>query len=135
LQTGEKNCQVCHKKINALGFALEHFDAVGRYRETEGERTIDASGSYQPRTGIIVRFDGARQLGDYLAASEDCHRSFVEAMFEHFVKQPLAAYGLETGDSLTQSFRKSGYHMEQLIVQIATIAASQAAKSPKINTQ
>lgn len=123
LQTGSVNCQVCHRKINSLGFALEHFDAVGRYRELDNGRPVDASGSYQPRAGEPVEFAGARQLGNYLATSEDCQRSFVEAAFEHFVKQPLAAYGTEVAAELVKSFRESGYHIRGLIVEIARIAA------------
>ncbi len=103
LQTGEKNCQVCHQKINGLGFALEHFDAVGRYRDIDGQRPIDSTGSYQPRIGKLTKFDGARELGDYLASSEDCQRAFVESAFEYFVKQPIAAYGRNASDRLLKS--------------------------------
>ncbi len=40
LQTSPESCQVvCHSKINGLGFTLENFDAVGRYRELEREKT------------------------------------------------------------------------------------------------
>ena len=31
--------------INPLGFTLEHFDAIGRYREKENDKAIDDSGS------------------------------------------------------------------------------------------
>ncbi len=123
LQTGDRNCQVCHQKINSLGFALEQFDAVGRFRTAENGQPVDSSGSYQPREGQAVQFQGARQLGDYLAASTDCHRAFVEAAFEHFVKQPIAAFGVSASDDLTESFRESGYNIQQLIVQIATMVA------------
>src|SRR5262249_49942806 len=35
LQTKPAGCQVCHGTINALGFTLEHFDAVGRFRDKD----------------------------------------------------------------------------------------------------
>ncbi|MEM8666791.1 MAG: DUF1588 domain-containing protein [Planctomycetota bacterium] len=125
LQTGEVNCQVCHSKINSLGFALENFDAAGRFRLKEGDLPIDASGSYITRSGETVRFDGARELGDFLAESEDVHRAIVEATFEHFVKQPINAFGRELADELTESFRQSGFDFRELIVSIAVIAANQ----------
>ena len=124
LQTGEVNCQVCHEKINALGFALENFDATGRFRANEKKKTIDASGSYLSRQGESHRFRGARELGDFLASSKDCHRAFVEAAFEHFVKQPISAFGLDTSDRLTKQFQDSGYSIRKLVVAIAMIAAS-----------
>jgi mono/diheme cytochrome c family protein len=36
-------CASCHKLMDPVGFALENFDAVGRWRETEGGAQIDAS--------------------------------------------------------------------------------------------
>lgn len=123
LQTGEVNCQVCHQKINSLGFALESFDATGRFRELERDQPIDASGSYVTRAGERIEFSGARELGDFLASSEDCHRAFVESAFEHFVKQPITAFGADVSDRLTQSFRDSGFNIQELIVSIAKIAA------------
>ncbi|QDT04081.1 PA14 domain protein [Rubripirellula lacrimiformis] len=126
LQTGEVNCQVCHVKINALGFALENFDATGRFRDLENDKPIDATGGYLARDGGSSEFVGARELGDFLAGNEDCHRSFVEAAFEYFVKQPIAAFGADRSDQLTESFQKNGFNVRQLIVDIAVIASERS---------
>lgn len=37
-------CAVCHNRMDPLGFSLENFDSLGRWRSHEGERAIDASG-------------------------------------------------------------------------------------------
>ena len=37
-------CAVCHKVMDPLGFALENFDAIGRWRDAEGSTPIDSSG-------------------------------------------------------------------------------------------
>lgn len=129
LQTGEVNCQVCHSKINAVGFALENFDATGAFQATENEKPIDASGSYITRDGETATFSGGRELGDFLAGNEDCHRAFVESAFEHFVKQPIAAYGADRSDRLTKHFQESGFSIRELIVSIATIVAEDAANN------
>ncbi|TWU35117.1 DUF1588 domain-containing protein [Novipirellula artificiosorum] len=125
LQTEDVNCQVCHVRINALGFALENFDAVGRWRAEENGRAIDASGSYVTRESETVNFEGAADLANYLADSADCHRAFVEAAFEYFTKQPVSAYGAETLDHLTDQFHRSGFKVRDLLVQIAATAASE----------
>lgn len=127
LQTGEVSCQVCHSKINAVGFALENFDATGAYREREHDQPIDASGSYITRDGETKSFNGGRELGDFLAGNQDCHRAFVESAFEHFVKQPIAAFGADQSDRLTKQFQDSGFNVRELIVSIATIVAQDAA--------
>ncbi len=46
------------------GFTLEHFDAVGRFRDEENGKPIDATGGYQTRAGETVKFAGARELAD-----------------------------------------------------------------------
>ena len=123
LQTGEVNCQVCHRKINSLGFALEAFDAVGRFRKEEKQQSIDTSGSYQSRLGETVSFNGARQLAEFLANCPDTHESFVESAFEHFVKQPINAYGANRVQELTEFFRMNDFSIEKLIIEIALVAS------------
>jgi hypothetical protein len=67
-------CASCHQAIDPLGFALEHIDAVGRYRETENGLTIDASGELAADAGT---FDGAVQLGARLVESQAVRDCFV----------------------------------------------------------
>ena len=44
-------CMSCHSMINPLGFSLEHYDAVGRFRTKDGDKTIDASADYTTDDG------------------------------------------------------------------------------------
>jgi len=48
------SCASCHARMDPIGFAMEHFDAVGRWRETDGGQPIDSSGLFPDGT----RFDG-----------------------------------------------------------------------------
>ncbi len=96
LQTKPDMCVNCHGLINSLGFGLEHFDSVGRYRDTEKNKPIDASGQYQQRNGNTIGFSNAKELATFLAASDETHRSFVRQLFHHMVQQPILAYGSES---------------------------------------
>ncbi|MEZ6073742.1 MAG: DUF1588 domain-containing protein [Pirellulales bacterium] len=127
LQTGEESCQVCHGKINSLGFTLENYDAVGRYRETEREQTIDATGGYTTRADDRVTFADAGELAQYLATSDDAQRAFVNRAFQHFTKQPPAAYGAETLDRLTSAFQQHECNIRELLVEIAVTVATYTA--------
>ncbi|MCA9230848.1 MAG: DUF1588 domain-containing protein, partial [Planctomycetales bacterium] len=62
LQTSAPTCQVCHEKINGLGFALENLDAVGRYRTTERNQPINSLGFYTTRDGSEQQFQNPQQL-------------------------------------------------------------------------
>lgn len=40
----DAQCAVCHRQMDALGFGFENFDVVGRWRDADGDKPIDASG-------------------------------------------------------------------------------------------
>jgi hypothetical protein len=119
--------------MNPLGFALENFDAVGRYREKEHAKPIDATGAYETRAGGTAKFTGAKELARFLAASEETQYAFAQQAFHHFVKQPVRAYGLTKPDELRKTFADNGFNMRKLIVEIAVIGAmpKKDAKPPK----
>ncbi|MCE9629743.1 MAG: DUF1592 domain-containing protein [Planctomycetia bacterium] len=127
LQTKAVACQSCHTMINPLGFALEEFDAVGRYRGNEirggDAKPIDPSGGYLPREGPAARFRGARELAAYVAASRDAQEAFVQSLFHALVKQPARAWGPDTLEKLRQSFVAGGFSVPRLLVDIMTVAA------------
>lgn len=122
-QTSPDACQACHVLINDLGFTLEKFDAVGRFRDQDVGKPIDSTGGYIATDGGTVRLAGARDLAHFLANSEDVHRSFVTQLFEHVTKQPALAYGLETRERLLSDFRAGGFNIRNLLVEIAVTAA------------
>jgi hypothetical protein len=130
LQTKPASCQVCHGIINPLGYTLEDFDAVGRYRAKENGRPVDDSGTYQTRTGQTVKFAGARELAKFLADSEEVQTAFAERLFHHLVKQPVRAYGPRELAELREFFVRNGFSIRKLIVEEATAAALPAKRDP-----
>ena len=60
----------CHSVINPLGFALEQFDAVGRFRVMEDEKPIDASAKYTTVDGKVLNIRSPRDVAEYAAAKE-----------------------------------------------------------------
>jgi hypothetical protein len=121
--TRPQACQSCHSVINPLGFSLEQFDAVGRLRSQEGERSIDITSEYVADDGRTVKLDGARDVALFALASEHAQEGFIEQLFHHAVKQPVAAYGADVMDTLRESFVASGYNIQKLLVEIATVSA------------
>jgi hypothetical protein len=130
LQTRPESCQSCHAMINPLGFTLEHFDAIGRYRNREKEQPIDAVGSYQTLTGEVVKFNGVRELATYLADNAEAHDAFVERLFHNLVKQPVRAYGPRKLSELRRSFADNQYNIRKLMVEIIAESALPPRKIP-----
>jgi len=117
-------CQTCHRVINPLGFSLESFDAVGRFRTTENDRPVDVASLYTTPEGETVKLEGARDLAEFAAADESAQLGFVEQLFHHTVKQPAAAYGSATLIDLRRQFAADEFNMQDLLVNIATTCAS-----------
>lgn len=129
LQTKPESCQSCHAMINPLGFTLEHFDAVGRYRANENGKPVDSTGVYITRTGERKSFSDIHELADFLAATEETHAAFVDQLFHNLIKQPIRAYGLQTPEVLRDAFRNQQFNIRQLMIEIAATAAR--AEPPK----
>ncbi len=123
LQTKPSSCQSCHAVINPLGFPLEHFDAVGRFRDIENGRTIDSTGGYQSPTGDWIKFGGVKDLADYIVRSREARDTFVERLFQNLVKQPIRAYGPDEATRLSELFTRNDFSVKKLIVEIVTDSA------------
>ncbi len=123
LQTKPESCQSCHAMINPLGFTLENFDAVGRYRKDENGKPVDATGGYRTRSGEILKFAGVRDLATFLANSEETHSAFVEQLFHGLIKQPIRAFGSQTRSELKQKFVENNFNIRKLVIEIVSTAA------------
>lgn len=121
--TKSQNCQTCHAVINPLGFSLELYDAVGRFRTTENGKPVNPVSDYITDEGEKVRLSGARDVAEFAVGSDLAQNGFIEQLFHQIVKQPMMAYGHEQMDRLRQSFAASGYNIQKLAVEIATLAA------------
>jgi hypothetical protein len=131
LQTKPESCQSCHGTINALGFTLEHFDAVGRYRNQEKGRPIDATGTYETKKGELVTVNGVRDLAAFLACSEETHTAFVQQLFHYLVKQPIRACGPQALPELRRYFLAQDFNVRKLMTEIMakSVLTSRVVKS------
>ncbi len=123
LQTKPAKCQTCHGIINPLGFALEHFDGVGRYRTEEQGEPIDGTGVITWLDGGSAAFANAAELGRHLADSVETQRSFVGRMYEYFAKEPLSSLTPDREAELLTDFVESEFQMRRLLIQVAAAAA------------
>jgi hypothetical protein len=110
--------------LNPLGFTLEHFDALGRYRKEEKGKPIDAAGSYETRSGgQAVKFGGALDLAAYLTSSGEAHSAFVQQLFHYLIKQPIGAFGSQELPDLRRFFVAHDFNIRKLMVEIMASTA------------
>ncbi len=128
LQTKAANCMQCHGIINPLGFTLEKFDAIGRYRTEDNKKPVDDSASYLSRDGKPIALKGAVELGKFLANSPEVHAAFATQVFHHVAQQPIRAYGPSAQADLTKAFASGGFDMKKLFAEAATTMALEPPK-------
>ena len=128
--TRPQACQSCHSVINPLGFTLENFDAVGRFREKDGNRPVDAAADYVNDDGGLVHLRGARDVAEFAVKSEHAHTAFIEQLFSQVVKQSVSAYGADTLNRLHAAFVQSGYNIQKLLVEIVTLTTLPGSETP-----
>ena len=122
--TRPQACQSCHSVINPLGFSLEYYDAVGRFRTQDNERPVNAASDYVTDEGKTVRLAGARDVASFALDSEQAQNAFIEQLFHHVVKQPAQAYGGQVIERLRHSFVASQFNLQKLLADIAVLSAS-----------
>jgi hypothetical protein len=123
LQTQPEACQGCHGMINPLGFTMENFDAIGRYRDHDKDHPIDATGSYLTETGAVEKFKGIKDLAEFVATSDESQTAFVKQLFHHTVKQSIYAYGPNELHQLQQHFANNDFNIQKLLVEIVADSA------------
>ena len=87
----DPQCASCHQQMDALGFAFENYDAVGRWRSTDGEFPIDPAGVL---TGGR-KFADVRELKNILGTSSS--KKFTQNLVKNMLTYGLGR-GLEPAD-------------------------------------
>ena len=121
--TSKPACMSCHVTINPLGFSFERFDAVGRVRSTDNKKPVDPTSDYTTSDGNVIKLTGARDVAIHAAESLSGQTGFVRNLFQEMVKQPPAAYSPELLGQLTSQFRADNFHVRNLAVEVAVVAA------------
>lgn len=81
-------CKQCHTLMDPLGFAFEHFDAVGKYRTKDNGFPVDAKGEVLETLDADGPFEGAVELGAKLAQSRQVKECVARQWFRFAVGRP-----------------------------------------------
>jgi hypothetical protein len=117
--TTDPKCSVCHQRIDALGFALEGFDAVGRRRDKDlGDRPIDT----RVKTMDGAQFDGLGGLRDYLlsARREAFVRQFCRKLLGYALGRAIQLSDEPLLAELESRLKSNDYHIVTALETIVT---------------
>ena len=106
-------CRACHNIIDPIGFGLQHFDWVGRWRDTEGGKPVDAKG----RLPTGESFDGSAELRQVLLETqrEAFLRNLTRKMLAYALGRSLNYRDDCTIETLTEQMAANDYRMRSLI--------------------
>jgi hypothetical protein len=110
-------CVGCHGAFNDLGFALEHFDIAGTWRDSQGKLAIDTHVSFD-EPGLRADVDGALQLSQALANSPSARACAVQQLFTFALERIPTSAEQAWFDQLGRSFESSGFSMKALLTEL-----------------
>src|SRR5262249_9862818 len=119
-------CAGCHRLIDPVGFALEQFDAVGRWRMMEEGKAIDAAGGLPDGS----QFDGALGLEKALLKRPEWFvRTLAEKLFTFALGRAPEESDAPAIRKIVRDARADGYRFSSLIVGLTSSAPFQMRKS------
>jgi mono/diheme cytochrome c family protein len=114
----DATCANCHNILDPIGFGLENFDAIGRWRDAdESGGAIDAAGELPGGE----HFSTPRELKRIIAARQAAlARNLTQKMLAYALCRQLEGYDEIVVDGLMETIAKDGYRMQTLIAEIVT---------------
>ncbi|MBM3849412.1 MAG: DUF1592 domain-containing protein [Verrucomicrobia bacterium] len=118
LHTRNPVCANCHRVLDPIGFGLENFDAVGRWREkNEAGVAIDASG----RLPTGATFSTPAELKRLLAGREaELARNLTERFMAHALGRPLEGYDEVVIDQLMARIARDKHRVRTILTEVLT---------------
>lgn len=111
-------CASCHKVLDPIGFGLENFDAIGRWRDRDDSGlAIDATGELPGDK----RFTSPQELkGIMVGRVDDLCRNLTGKVLAYALCRQLEGYDEVVVDQLAKTIAKDGYRMQSLVIAVVT---------------
>lgn len=111
-------CNNCHKILDPIGFGLENFDAIGRWRDQDDTGgKIDAAGELPGGK----HFSSPKELKSIIAArKDDLARNLAEKLLAYALCRKLGGYDEIVVDRMMKTIAQDGFKMQTLITEIVT---------------
>ncbi|MBL8292125.1 MAG: DUF1592 domain-containing protein [Bryobacterales bacterium] len=108
-------CASCHNRIDPLGFGLENFDVLGRWRTEDNGKPIDAQGELPDGT----RFNGVHELRQVLLSRKDVFiRNLTTKMLAYALGRGLTLEDQCTVDHIAGRLKQTNYSAHTLITEV-----------------
>jgi hypothetical protein len=122
-------CASCHNKMDPLGFGLENYDGIGKWRTMDGKFPVDASGVLPNGKTFSTPAEMREVLKGQLPQFSRC---MVEKMLTYSLGRGLGSYDRRTVDQIDSKLAASGYGFQTLIYEIVRSLPFQSRRGEKL---
>ncbi|MEM7437794.1 MAG: DUF1592 domain-containing protein, partial [Myxococcota bacterium] len=109
-------CASCHALMNPIGFAFEHYDGIGQWRDEQSGKPIDAVGEVVLTEDLDGTYDGAVELGQALANSPEVQECVASQWFRFAYNRSVTQVDSCSFDQLSDRFAASNFSIRELLV-------------------
>jgi hypothetical protein len=122
-------CSSCHARMDPIGFALENYNGVGKWRSQDGAAPIDASGKFPGG----AEFSGPAGLKKLLLADyrDDFVANVTEKLLTYALGRGLEYYDQPAVRSITRQAAHDDYRMSALVTAIVKSVPFQMRRTPE----
>lgn len=116
--SANERCATCHQLLDPIGFGLENFDQLGRFRSEENGIPVDASGNLliMDNSELEGPFNGALELADKLSQSSQVRDCLATQWFRYGMGRAEAREDTCSLDEVKLAFESSGGDFKTLLV-------------------
>jgi hypothetical protein len=108
-------CASCHSKMDPLGFALENYDGIGKWRTEDGKFPVDSSGTLPNGKSFSTPAEMRTVLKAQLPEFARC---MVEKMLTYSLGRGLGSYDRRTVEEIDRKLAASGYPFQSILFEI-----------------
>ena len=109
------DCAGCHAKMDPIGFALENFDAIGRWRDFDGEFPIDSAVELEDGSNV----SGPDSLQALLKQRPNYINALIEKMLTYSIGRGIEFYDRNAVETIRDKAAVDGFKLSTIVTEIA----------------
>jgi hypothetical protein len=122
-------CASCHAKMDVLGFGLENYDAIGRWRTVDGKFPIDVGGTMPDGKSFTTAAEMRTVL---LGSMPEVSRCLIDKIMTYALGRGMQAYDKRTLDQIQRALAADGYRFQTLIHEVVASPAFQLRRGEQV---
>jgi hypothetical protein len=127
----DPGCATCHNKLDPLGFALENYDAIGKWRANDGKFPVDSTATLPDGSQVSGPAEMRRALSAHLPQFAEC---LAGKMMIYALGRGIEDYDHRTIAALTRRWQSDEYRFQTLIFEVVKSVPFQSRRGEPVGS-